>query len=221
MTMARRLMLTLVMAFALTGMAAAADLQRLTQEAQRIANSGGFVTIVWWMPKEWWEAAMRSSPSITPEGRAQLETVMGEYSIFAISRVRTGLATGEATSKADMLSHAKLQIGAEIVEPLSPENVSPGAQAVLAGMKPMFTSMMGKLGQSLELVVYPNKQGERTLLDATKPGGFTYSLFDNTFTWRLPLGSVLPPKIDARSGEEFPGNYDFNPYSGDRLQVKP
>ncbi len=30
-------------------------------------------------------------------------------------------------------------------------------------------------------------------------------------TWRLPLGSVLPPKTDKATGETFPGNYRVQP----------
>ena len=34
----------------------------------------------------------------------------------------------------------------------------------------------------------------------------------------VPLGSLLPPRQDAATGESFPGDYLFNPYTGGALQ---
>jgi hypothetical protein len=45
-------------------------------------------------------------------------------------------------------------------------------------------------------------------------------LYDQTYRWRTPLGSLLPVKVDAKTGEEFPGNYSFNPYTGEKLSVR-
>jgi hypothetical protein len=35
------------------------------------------------------------------------------------------------------------------------------------------------------------------------------------------LASLLPKKIDRKTKEEFPGNFDYNPYSGDKLSAQP
>jgi hypothetical protein len=45
-------------------------------------------------------------------------------------------------------------------------------------------------------------------------------LYDAKFTWRLPLPRLLPAKVDPRTGQEFPGDYLFNPYTGESLVVK-
>lgn len=42
---------------------------------------------------------------------------------------------------------------------------------------------------------------------------------DETFAWRLPLGSLMPATVDAGSGERFPGNSVYDPYTGRRLGV--
>ena len=41
------------------------------------------------------------------------------------------------------------------------------------------------------------------------------------FRYHLPLGSILPAVVDAHSGESFPGNYHFNPFTGDKLVPAP
>ena len=51
-------------------------------------------------------------------------------------------------------------------------------------------------------------------------GTLQVSLYDQVYRWRTPLGSLLPAKVDAKTGEEFPGNYSFNPYTGEKLSAR-
>lgn len=214
--MRKLLMLALVVATH----ASATDLQQLTRETQRMAQSSGQLTLVWWMPQAWWEASMSTNPMLSPEGKAQMLAVLDDYTIFAISRVKMSMATLDARPKSEMLDNARLEIGGKVISPITPTDLTPGAQAILATVKPIFAGMLGKLGQSVELVVYPGKQANQNLIDPLKPGSVSYTLYDETFTWRLPLGSLLPPKVDPKTGEEFPGNYEFNPYTGQALRIK-
>jgi hypothetical protein len=200
--------------------AGAVDVQQLTQESQRVTNEGGTLSLVWWLPRQWWDATLGANPNLTAEGRAKVDATLAPFTIFALVHAKSGLATLDAATKADMLQNAKLEVDGHVVEPLAPDKVDAGAQAVLAAMKPALAGVLGKLGQSIELVVYPNRDGDRTILDAAKPGAFTYTFYEQTYSWRLPLGAVLPPKVDAKTGETFPGNYEFNPFTGERLQVK-
>jgi hypothetical protein len=39
--------------------------------------------------------------------------------------------------------------------------------------------------------------------------------------YRLPIGSILPPALDPKTGESFPGSYHFNPYTGGKLVPRP
>ena len=46
------------------------------------------------------------------------------------------------------------------------------------------------------------------------------TLGDATYRWRLPLGSLLPPRYDAKTGEKFSGNYLYSPFTGKELTTK-
>jgi hypothetical protein len=107
-----------------------------------------------------------------------------------------------------------------MVSPLAPDAVKPMAQAIMAGFKPGIAGMLGSFGQGIEIIMYPGRKDGKLLLDPLQPGGFKYTLFDQTFTWRLPLGSLLPPLHDPKTGEEFPGNYLYNPFTGTKLSGK-
>lgn len=44
---------------------------------------------------------------------------------------------------------------------------------------------------------------------------------DQALRYHLPLGSVLPAVVDPRTGDSFPGNYHFNPFTGEKLTPAP
>ena len=71
------------------------------------------------------------------------------------------MATLDARSKSEMLSNARLEIGDKTIDPIPPENLTPAAQAILVAFKPVLAGMLGKLGQSVEMVIYPSKEGTR------------------------------------------------------------
>ncbi len=85
--------------------------------------------------------------------------------------------------------------------------------------KPTIAGMIGSVGKSMELLVYPNRQNGKPLLDAKKSGAFRYTIYEHVFDWRLPLSSLLPPRVDPKTNEEFPGNYEFNPFTGGKLNA--
>jgi hypothetical protein len=69
-------------------------------------------------------------------------------------------------------------------------------------------------------VVFPAKADGKPLIDALQTGSVQVSLYDQTYRFRTPLGSLLPVKVDAKTGEEFPGNYSFNPFTGEKLNLR-
>ncbi|HKW81051.1 MAG TPA: hypothetical protein VJQ49_08580 [Casimicrobiaceae bacterium] len=218
--MMRRIAAAWLLAIGLSGTALAADLQQLTRDTQRITKAGEDLTFVWWMPQAWWEENLNGNPALTAAGRSQVLAVLDDYIIFSLARNKVLISGMESVSRSDMLAHARFEVGGKVIEPIEGQNLSPAMQGMLASFKPALASMLGKFGQSLEIVVYPGKRDGQSLVDPLKSGSLQYTFYGQTFTWRLPLGSLLPPKVDPKTNEEFPGNYDFNPYSGDPLRVK-
>ena len=202
--------------------ARAADLQKIVQDSQRLAQSGNQMTMVLWMPPAFWEASVASNPTVTAEARQQILSALQDYSVFAVVRAKTGLGgVVEASSKDELLKNAKLEVGGKLIEPVAPDAISPAAQTLLAALKPSFAGMLGSFGKSMELLVYPNRQDGKPVLDEYKAGAFRYALYEQVFNWRLPLPSLLPARVDPKTNEEFPGNYEFNPFTGGKLKTRP
>ena len=221
-SLARRIAAAAVAVIFLGAAAAhATDMQQLVQETQKIANESEHLTLVWWIPQEFWETSLNSNPNVSADSRKQMLSALEDFQIVALFRAKAGInGLTEIPGKEDMLANAHFDLNGKAIEPLDVAKVSAGAQALVATLKPLLGGMLGQLGQGMQLVVYPSKLDGKRLIDPNKPGAFQYTLYDQTFRWRLPLASLLPKKIDPATKEEFPGNFDYNPYTGGKLVAK-
>ncbi len=72
----------------------------------------------------------------------------------------------------------------------------------------------------MHFVLFPAESEDGTaIVDPTREGVFTIVLLGQEFAFRLPLGSILPPKYDPATDEQFPGNFNYNPYTGTELSI--
>ena len=211
----------LIMGAGLLGRVWATDIREFIQETQQSSNESQQLTLVWWIPAEFWDVSLAGNANVPPATAEEIRTVFHDYQVFALLHAKTGMAgLSGVSTRADLLSNARFEIGAKAIAPLDSDKVPPGVQTMLGAMRPMLANMLGQLGQSMELVVYPAMADQHRLNDPLQPGNFQFTLYDQTFRWRTPLASLLPKKVDPKSKEEFPGNYEFNPYTGAKLSVK-
>jgi hypothetical protein len=212
---------SVIIGLALVGPVGAVDLRAFVQETQQSVTVSQQLTMAWWIPPEFWDVSLATNPNVSPETVAAVRNSFHDYQVFAVVRANMGLqGLTEAVSKADLVANTRFQIGDKAILPIDPDKVPSGVQTMLGAMRPLISSMLGQLGQSMELIVYPAVADGQWLNDPLKPGAFQYSVYEQTFHWRMPLASLLPKKVDPKSKEEFPGNYDYNPYTGGKLSVK-
>ncbi len=212
----------LILAVTLGASVRATDMSEFIHDTQRTLNQGNQVTLVWWIPPEFWDVSMATSPNVSAQTAQEIRSAFRDYQVFAVVRATAGLqGLTDLQSKADLVSNARLEVGGKPIAAVAPEQVPAGMQAMLGALKPMLSNMLGQFGKSMELIVYPGVADDKKLIDSLKPGTFEFSLYDQTFHWRTPLASLLPKKIDRKTKEEFPGNFDYNPYSGDKLSAQP
>jgi hypothetical protein len=57
----------------------------------------------------------------------------------------------------------------------------------------------------------------RNISDATKEGVYYIEVGEKEFRWKLPLGSLLPPKICPVCKEKLSGAYKYCPWDGTKL----
>lgn len=219
MTRLRHLLLAPLLAFALLAAPVrAADMSALIQElGQQSTNERGF-RMAFWIPPELLIGAL---PSVSPEQKMQIETMFRNHAMFMIAAAGAGgLPLPSALPKAEVMKDTFLMLadGARIA-PLADDGMPSELKLLTDIFKPVLGSYLGQFGRMLEPVVFrvPDQPDGRPL-SAGGTGRFSIRVVGQEFLWRLPLGSLLPPMFDPDTGDRFPGNWLFNPYTGRKLE---
>lgn len=213
------LMILLTTAFPACGEEAKVDIGKFVQELQRMDASGGKIELVWWIPTEYWEESFRHSP-MTEEQKKSFISGVDDYVIVAIvDGELNAFGPSKWRGVEEIRKDLSIRLASgETLTPLADEEISHGTRALLLVMKPMFAKMLGDFGTGLELVCIRGKddQGNR-ILDPRSEDRFAVKYREKSYDWRLPLGCLLPPRFDATTHEQFPGNFRFNPFTGAEL----
>jgi hypothetical protein len=205
--------------FTLAGATRAAGIDDLVRETQRVTVEDNQVSMVWWLPLEFWSETIRGNPDLNAEARSELVSTMAEYTTIALLRASPGAEGLEKIQpKAELLKNTKVEFDGKVLQAVADDKIAPTANLVLSQLKPVLAQAAGAVGQALEFVVYPSKVDGKAL-DAGMPGKLVVTFYGKPQNWRLPLGSVLPPRIDKATGESFPGNFEFNPFTGKKIEV--
>lgn len=203
---------------------AGVDLNALTNETQKMSPEADHMALVWWIPEEYWQVALSQNPGTSKQQTEQFVQTIRPYVVFAVVDGKIG-SFGGVTYKSEETVRSTIQIVDEkgtVFRPLADEKVDPDTRNILAIMKPILSNMMGKLGENMHFVVFPAKDtAGRRLADPYREGTLSLKLGADTYKWRLPLGSLMPPKTCPVDGEVLNGAWKFCPWHGDKLVTKP
>lgn len=205
---------------ALPGAAGAASVEEIVRDTQRVTVADGKMSMVWWIPLEFWAETVRENPVLTDEVRAEIIAMMADYTVLALLRADvTPDSMDNVQPKDALMKNTRFDYGGKSLQPLPEDQVSPAAAGVIAQLKPMLAEAVGQVGEAVDFIVYPAAVDEKVLVDAGLPGSVTVTFYGESFIWRLPLASLLPPRKDKATGETFPGNYEYNPFTGKKLDA--
>lgn len=199
------------------------DLPALIQDTQKMAQEPDDMTMVWWMPKEFWRACFSQDSSMSKKDTDEMLATIEPYTMIAVLDGKMG-SFGGITYKSEATVRSTTCIkdsNGRRYSALSADKVDADTKNLVQMLKPMLASMIGDMGRNMHFILFPAKgKGGVAIADATKEGSFTVVVGDKEFDYRLPLGSVLPAKHDPKTGESFPGNYHYNPFTGNKLSEK-
>jgi hypothetical protein len=201
----------------------ASDQSTLIRDLTLTRNADGRLTMAMWLPDEFWRAALQSSRQLTEKGIADYIAIVHPYTLIAVLDAQRGITSYRYTDTDKLLSEATMEDSqGTTYSPLPPEAVAEDIRNLIQTMRPLLSNMMGALGQHMEFLVFPstNKTGH-LIADPKSDGSLTVHLGDVALRYRLPLGSLLLPSLDPKTGESFPGSYHFNPYTGGKLVQRP
>src|SRR3954462_9277264 len=198
------------------------QLNAIVRETQKQGSRAGRITVVWWMPTEFWQAALRANGTVPADKINEAVAALSDVNVFLLVDAKVG-----ALAVVDYAPASELQKNFSVTDPAGksvafiPEaRQSMAPKNLLAIMKPIMDNMLGEFVKGISFLVFEakNKDGSRKV-DPTKPGILKAKLSEEEFRWRLPLGSLLPDKTCPKCSESFPGNYGFCPYDATPLQA--
>lgn len=196
------------------------DMQGIVHDTQKMSNADHQLTLVWWIPKQYWQVSFESNKRVTPEAAADFLRTVKPYTVLAVVKGKIG-SFGAVTYEDEATLRSELVLvdgDGNKYSPLDDSEISPDMKNFIGIMKPMFANMMGSMGKNIDFYLFPatGKNGQM-IADAEKEGRFSVRVGNDEYKWRLPVGSVLPPKTCPKCGEELSGAFKFCPYDGSPL----
>ena len=209
-------LLCLVLLTACPIIAHATKLQDMLMDIIRVEENNGEIVEILWFPSHMMAVMLENDPSVSRAEARQFLAAIDDYTVMIVVAAEiSDFGNVTAKPREQLLSSSRLTVNGIEVPQLEFEDISQEALMAYSMFKPMFANMLGQLGESVELVFYPNTGEYR--IDPLEKGLVTYEVLGSEFQWRLPLGSLLPPMIDLETDETFPGNYLYNPFTGNKL----
>jgi hypothetical protein len=107
----------------------------------------------------------------------------------------------------------------EKYRPLQDKEITSEVASFLESLRPSMASMAGAFGEGCHFFMFPARSSDGgRIADPRESGNFSVRVGDRSFSWRLPLGSVLPPKRCPVDGQMLNGAWDYCPWHGERLE---
>lgn len=200
------------------------DPEALTKDLQRLTRTQNRMTMVIWLPAEFWRASLESQGRMTSENVDRFVKELEPYVVVAVVDGQLGMLGSINFALPESLRSSVTIEDSEgkLFSALPDSEISPGVRNLTQIMGPVLGNMMGALGTHIAFLVFPGiDKGGHPTVKASNEGTFVVHVGAVAMRYKLPLGSLLPPMIDAKSGETFPGNYHFNPFTGVKLSPAP
>jgi hypothetical protein len=196
------------------------DLQALTQETQRLSQKPDQMTLVWWIPEEFWAASFAQTPSMTGSQAEEFLKVIRPYTMVVVVDGAIG-SFGGVTYKSENSIRANARIldsQGKSYAPRTEEEVDADTKNMLQMIKPVFVNMLGPMGQNMHFLLFPgNGDNGIRIADAKGKGQFKVKLGEKEFKWRLPLDALLPMQVCGTCKQECKGSWFFCPWCGAKL----
>jgi hypothetical protein len=223
-----RWLAAVVLALTLAAPAVAAEqkvqITDLIRETQQQSKNTERLTLVWWMPLEFWQASLAvSGMQMSPEKTEEFLAIVRPYLIVAVADGKMS-PLGSAT----FVSEEVLRSGIKVVDsvgrsylPIPDDKISADMKQLTHAMRPIFANLIGAMGENIRFFMFSSRDADgKEIASATSTRSFDIQLGERRFHWRLPLGSVLPLKVCPEDGEAMNGAWSFCPWHGAKLKAQ-
>jgi len=195
------------------------DLDQFLAETQISSGGTEEVKIIWWIPVEFWEVALRDDKSLTETQKEDMLSSMSE--IFLV-----GVVHGSMVSGINMEYESYKAIKKSLVvtgqnnvkyKPLSDSEISVEVEVLLAAFKPVLKNLIGEMGENFHFYAFDAYEDDKRIADPLAGGKLYFKLFSEHNEIKTPLGSLLPKKKCPVDDEPMNGGWKYCPHHGEAL----
>lgn len=193
--------------------------EEIIQETQQHVSGDNTTGMIWWIPVDFWEAAAEAHGG---SGGQNAFNALGNYTMLVVAVGKVGgFGNIQWFSEDDVRQNILLQdASGATYGPLKTAEISGDAQGFATVMRPVFVNALGKLGENLLILYFPAKdKAGKPIAAAKERGSFSVVMRklagpEKTWTWNLPLNSLMPPKYCPVGKERVQSNWNFCPWHG-------
>lgn len=196
-------------------------LDQMAQDTQRTHIDDDTIELVWLIPSLYWQVSATQQQELSEGDRKRFLEQLDDYLLIATVRGKVGLTGIDQFAGSDTLLEDLRVVDASGTShaPLAPARIPAQLKNLLAVLRPVMANMIGPMGDNMHFAVFNARDAKGKLLfDPLVDGRLQVRTANNAYPFRTPLGSVLPLQHDPETGESFPGDYHYNPYTGGALQ---
>jgi hypothetical protein len=197
------------------------NLGDLIRETQQQNLSPEKMSVVWWIPLQFWQINLEERGALSAEAVDKLLAVLRPYLFLVVAEASVG-PVGGFTYKSEEALRAGLKIfdaRGRSYEPLANDKVSEDVKNFVQMMRPILSGSMGPFGENLRFFLFPARDSSGVeIADAASDNDFDVQVGERRFHWRLPLGSHLPAKVCPDDGELLNGAWAYCPWHGTKLK---
>lgn len=197
------------------------DLDAMLDETQFASDNEDYIDLIWWIPMEYWKAVYAQDSSIPQDEADEMISILKNYDIVAAVRGKIGYFGGVTfQDEASIREQLVFKYDDIIYDSLDNDDLDADLKSFIDIMRPMFSNMMGDMGENLYFVVYQDGASKRAIIDPYGDKNLTLTLNDFSDSLQFPLSSLLQPKKCPRDGALFNGKWLYCPHHGDALTVQ-
>lgn len=203
-------------------------INEFTEETQTQPENAGdnHLTLVWWVPYEYWASVLSRDPSMNKLALQQTLDVLRNYMLIAIVQADVSpFGTFDFYSNEEVaknLSTSYTQSSNDSIEIAPTSSISGDMQLLLSQMTPILKAAMGNLGSNFHFFVYNDRRGDDTrVIDPYNSGLLSVQLKKSggefmEVSFPTPLNSLHVPRI-CPNGKPAHISWSYCPWSGKKL----